>query len=630
MAGDGEGGMSQRRRLPIGAEVQRGGVHFRVCAPARSEVAVVVGGRAHPLGREATGHFSGLVSGAAAGATYRFRLDGQREIPDPASRYQPEGPHGPSVVIDPAAFEWNDAGWRGVRREGLVVQEIHVGTFTREGTFAAAAEELARLRDIGVTAIELMALAEFPGAFGWGYDGVDLFAPSHLYGTPDDLRRLVDRAHSLGMGVIADVVYNHFGPDGCYLRELSPDYFTRRYENAWGEAINYDGEGSAPARELVVANAGYWIDELHMDGLRLDATQAIHDASPRSIFAEISVHARAAAGDRSIVLIAESESQDARLLRPIERGGYGLDAAWNDDFHHSAMVAATGRRESYYRDYRGSPQELIGAIKRGYLFQGQRSDFQSKPRGTPALDLPAAAFVHYIEDHDQVANSFDGRRLRACTTPGRHRALVALLLLGPQTPMLFQGEEAGALAPFLFFADHQPELAAAVRKGRTEELSRFPSIADAAARVPLADPEARATFERCKLDPAARDPRVEALYRDLLRLRREDRAFAQQRADRIDGAVVGPEAFVLRYLCETGDRLLVVNLGAEEQLRTIAEPLVAPADGGGWHTIWSSEDPSYGGAGAAPMFSDSGLHIGAHQAAVLAPAGDQRTRTSRA
>lgn len=356
-------GQPLTRRLPVGAELGLSGVHFRVWARRRQRVDVVFGDDASPalrltrLKSEGNGYFSGMVAAARAGDLYRFRLDGGDALyPDPASRYQPHGPHGPSQVIDPAAFAWSDHDWHGAGSEGQVLYEMHVGTFTREGSWESASRELPALAELGVTVLEVMPVAEFAGRFGWGYDGVDLFAPYHVYGLPDDLRRFVDRAHSLNVGVILDVVYNHLGPDGCYLREFSEDYFTDRYENEWGEPINFDGEHAGPVREFFLANAGYWIDEFHLDGLRLDATQQIFDSSSEHILACVSRRVREAAHGRATLLVGESEPQDVRLVRPVKHGGYGLDALWNDDFHHSATVALTGHNEAYYTDYLGAPR----------------------------------------------------------------------------------------------------------------------------------------------------------------------------------------------------------------------------------------------------------------------------------
>jgi maltooligosyltrehalose trehalohydrolase len=610
------------RRLPVGAEVlPGGGVHFRVWAPRRSRVEVVLkGGGAVALAPEGGGYFSSGIPGAGCGALYRFRLDGEEPLcPDPASRFQPAGPHGPSQVIDPAAFEWSDAVWRGLRIEGQVLYELHVGTFTREGTFAAAAEQLPELAALGITAIELMPVAEFAGRFGWGYDGVDLFAPHHFYGVPDDLRRLVDRAHSLGVGVMLDVVYNHAGPEGSYLSRFSPDYFTSAHATEWGDAINF---ASVPVREFFLANARYWISEFHMDGLRLDATQTIFDGSAEHILAAIGREARRTAEGRSVILVAENEPQDARLVRPLEEGGYGLDAVWNDDFHHSARVALTGRAEAYYTDYAGKPQEFISSVKRGYLYQGQFYRWQKKRRGSPASGIPPAAFVSYLENHDQAANSGGGERLHQLAAPSSLRAMTALLLLAPGTPLLFQGQEFAASSPFAFFADHKPELAAMVEKGRVEFLSQFPSLARPELRARIPAPQNPAVFERAKLDFAerARHAAVYALHRDLLALRRDDPVFRAQRPGAVDGAVLGPEAFLLRYFGEDGDdRLLVVNLGADLRLAIAPEPLLAPPEGMRWEQQWSSEDPRYGGSGAPEIDADGEWRIPGRAAVAMRP-----------
>jgi len=436
------------RRYPIGAEPDAAadGTHLRVWAPRCRRVVVRHGqalAASAPLTAEAGGYFSGLVTSLRAGDRYGFQLDDDAKIyPDPASRFQPEGPHGPSEVVDPQLFAWTDREWRGTGARGQVIYEMHVGTFTEAGTYAAAGERLAELRELGVTVIELMPLGDFPGRFGWGYDGVDLWAPTRLYGRPDDLRRFVDTAHRVGLGVILDVVYNHVGPDGNYLARFSPDYFTDRYQNEWGAALNFDGNNAGPARELFLENAAYWIDEFHFDGLRLDATQQIYDASPEHLVSAIARRVREAGGARATFLVAENETQEAKLVRTVSRGGYGLDALWNDDFHHSAVVALTGHNEAYFTDHVGHAQELVSAIRWGFLFQGQRYSWQKKRRGTVALDLGAQSFVLYLENHDQVANA-GGARLASVVAAADLRALTALTLLAPPTPMLFQGQERG-------------------------------------------------------------------------------------------------------------------------------------------------------------------------------------------
>ena len=609
------------RRYPVGAEIVGDGVSFRVWAPSRETVAVVVeGGGEHPLASEGDGYFSGLVH-VGAGARYRFRLDQDATLyPDPASRYQPDGPHGPSQVVDPSAYRWGDKAWKGVERKGQVAYEMHVGTFTPEGTWAAAAGKLPLLKEIGVTLIEMMPVNDFPGRFGWGYDGVNLFAPTRLYGTPDDLRAFIDAAHALGIGVVLDVIYNHLGPDGNYLACFAKDYFTDRYDNEWGEAINFDGPNAAGVREFFVSNAAYWIDEFHFDGLRLDATQSMFDASEEHVVAAIVRAARRAAAGRGIVLIGENEPQHTSLVRPPQAGGYGLDALWNDDLHHSAMVALTGRNEAYYEDHQGSPQEFVSAAKHGFLFQGQFYAHQGKRRGMPGFDLAPPAFVTFVQNHDQIANSGRGLRFHQLTDPGRARAMTALILLMPGTPMLFQGQEFWASTPFLYFADHKPELAKLVRQGRKAFVCQFPSIADEAMANRLDAPEDPATFAACRLDwtEFERNKAAVALHRDLLRLRRQDPVFARQERGALDGAVLGPEAFVLRFFGGNGDdRLLLVNFGCDLSRASFPEPLLAPPEGRGWRLLWSSESPAYGGGGTPPVETEKGWHLPGHAAIVL-------------
>jgi maltooligosyltrehalose trehalohydrolase len=587
------------------------------------------GPRIVALEREDDGFFSGVITDVRTGDRYWYRLDRERLRPDPVSRFQPDGPHGASAFVDPLAFTWRDAHWKGVPREGQVVYEMHVGTFTPEGTWAAAADQLEDLAHLGVTVIEMMPVGDFAGRFGWGYDGVNLYAPTRLYGTPDDLRAFIDRAHAVGVGVILDVVYNHFGPDGNYIGEFSPDYFTDKYENDWGQPINF--EGPRPVRDFFIENAGYWVEEFHFDGLRLDATQDIQDASPVHVIADIVERARAAGGGRQVYIVAENEPQETAIVRARRDGGYGADALWNDDYHHTAVAALTGRREAYYRDYKGSPQELISCTKYGYLYQGQWYSWQNKSRGTSALDLPGFAFVSYVENHDQVANSAFGRRLHQLVCPGRLRAIMALTLLGPATPMLFQGQEFGSSAPFLYFADHRDELRDSIRTGRREFLSQFPSIADPDVLAALPSPGDEATYLRCKLDPEERRGHVEAraLHRDLLQIRRSDPVIAAAARHRIDGAVLGPETFVLRYFGrDEGDRLLIVNLGCDLDLTPVPEPLLAPPPGSRWAVQWSSEAVRYGGQGTPPLQQDDHWVVPGEAAILMKsePLGKRDTR----
>jgi maltooligosyltrehalose trehalohydrolase len=616
------------RRLPVGAEALPGGggVHFRVWAQRRARVEVVFegdAGSAFALEREEGGYFSALVERAGVGALYRFRLDGEDYLyPDPASRFQPEGPHGPSRVVDPTAFRWTDTDWKGASLKGQVIYELHTGAFTREGTLAAATEQLKELADFGVTCVELMPVSEFPGRFGWGYDGVCLYAPTHLYGEPDDLRRFVNEAHRCRIAVILDVVYNHLGPDGNYLAQFSDAYFTDRRKTEWGDGLNFDGENSEQVREFFISNARHWVEEYHFDGLRLDATQSIRDDSAEHFLAALTREVRDAARGRETIIVGENEPQDTRLLRPVEGGGCGLDGLWNDDFHHTASVALTGRSEAYYSDYRGTPQEFVSSAKYGFLYQGQRYKWQRNRRGTPTYGFAPEAFVNFIENHDQVANSARGLRTHRLTSPATLRALTALLLLAPQTPMLFMGQEFASSAPFLYFADHETELASKVLRGRAEFLAQFRSVSARETRDHLPDPGDASTFERCKLDFKERETHREVyeLHRDLLRLRREDAVFSAQEPRALDGAVLGADAFVLRLFGRDGDdRLLLVNLGGDLNLNPAPEPLLAPPLGKVWATLWASEDYRYGGTGTPPLETKDNWRLPGRATVALRP-----------
>lgn len=620
-----------KRSLPVGAEpLPEGGAHFRVWSPRRKRVALHLevdgDGRTETVEMkpDGEGYYSVLAEGARAGSLYRFRLDDdERLYPDPISRFQPEGPHGPSCVIDPNSFQWTDNDWLGRGLRGQVIYEMHVGTFTREGTWRAAMGELAELAALGITVIEMMPVAEFPGSFGWGYDGVNLFAPTRLYGEPDELRQFVDRAHAVGIAVILDVVYNHLGPDGNYLGQFSEDYFTTRYKTEWGAAINFDGPNSKHVREFFKSNAAYWIKEFHMDGLRLDATQSIHDESDEHILGEITREVRRSANGRKTIIVGENEPQEVKMVRLQAEGGYGLDGLWNDDFHHAARVALTGRSEAYYTDYRGRPQEFISALKWGFLYQGQRYRWQRHRRGTPTFGLKPEQFVVFLENHDQIANSARGERVHLLASPGLYRAMTALMLLAPGTPMLFQGQEFAASSPFYYFADHNAELSELVRKGRIEFLAQFRSIATKEMRDCLIDPASVEAFERSKLDFAERErnPAVYDMHRDLLKLRREDAVFSQQRERGVDGAVLGAEAFVLRFFGDHGDdRLLIVNLGSDFNLNPAPEPLLAPPEEMRWTNLWASEDCRYGGQGTPPLETKNNWSIPGRAAIALRPA----------
>jgi maltooligosyltrehalose trehalohydrolase len=597
-----------------------GGVHFRVWAPKRKRVHVVLESRCFPLLPEGDGYFAGSVDSARAGSRYKFQLDEESYLfPDPESRFQPEGPHGPSEVIDPSIFRWTDSEWTGVDAQGQIVYELHIGTFTPEGTWDAARRQLPDLASIGITVIEVMPIAEFAGARGWGYDGVDLFAPTHLYGSPDDVRNFVNEAHLLGLGVILDVVYNHFGPDGNYVKAFADEYFTDLYRNDWGESIDFS---SAPVREFYLANAACWIGEYHFDGLRLDATQDIHDTSEEHILAAIVKRVRKVAGDRKTYVVAENEPQHSWMIKAPECGGYGISALWNDDFHHSALVAMTGRREGYYTDYRGSPQELLSAAKYGYLFQGQHYKWQQQRRGTPAFDLNPSNFVTCLENHDQVANSARGERLITLTHPALYRAMSAFLMLSPGTPMLFQGQEFGSTRPFVFFCDHAEGLCDQVHSGRREFLSQFRSLALPEMREEIQNPNDAAAFEQSKLDlrEGEKNIRIYSLYKDLIALRLSDPVLHWPKQHGIDGAILSGSAFLLRYFDSMhGDRLAIFNLGPDLNLDPAPEPLLAPPRDAIWTLRWSSENPRYGGTGTPPPASEENWRMPAYSALLFVP-----------
>ena len=425
------------------------------------------------------------------------------------------------------------------------------------------------------------------------------------------------------------MVYNHLGPDGNYLKAFSSAYFTNRYPCEWGEAVNFDGEDAEAVREFFLSNAGYWIEEFHFDGLRLDATHAIYDSSDHHILKEISRTVREKAKGRSTIVVAEDEQQHAFKAMPPESGGYGLDGLWNDDFHHSALVAVTGHNSAYYTDYLGTPQEFISALKRGYLFQGQQCRWQKKRRGTPAYAVNPASFIIYLENHDQVANSGRGLRCHALAGLGTYRAITALLLLAPNTPMLFQGQEFASSSPFLYFADHKPELNELVQKGRFEFVSRFLNLASDDVHAYLDKPGNRETFEKSQLDFSERNKNkhIYTMHRDLIRLRREDPVIGRQLKGGVDGAVLTSNAFVIRYFDPAGrDRLLSVNLGRDVHFDPAPQPLLAPPVHAQWHVLWSSEDPRYGGSGTPLPDAEEGWRIPGQAAVLLYPAEQETAR----
>lgn len=614
---------SSKRRLSFGAELVPQGAHFRVWAPLRKSVLVLIDGQDPlKLDRDEDGFFTGIATGAKAGDRYRFKLDEESLLlPDPASRFQPNGVHEASEIVDPTSFKWTDAQWLGVHADDQVIYELHIGTFTPEGTYTAADEQLEELKRIGITCIEILPVADFAGNFGWGYDGVCQFAPTRLYGRPDELRAFVDRAHAIGLGVILDVVYNHFGPDGNYLSLFAKHFVADKHKTDWGEAVNFDGERSEVVRQFFLDNIRYWIEEFHFDGFRFDAVHAMLDDSPTHILADISRVARETAGDRGVYLVAEDEMQRGIIARkpPV---GYGFDGSWNDDFQHSARVRLSGYREAYYADYKGSPREFIAAARYGYLYQGQYSINRKKNYGTHAMDLPATAFVNCLENHDQVAHTATGGRLHTFTSPANLRAMTALWLLMPQTPMFFQGQEFGSSKPFLYFADHNPQLSKLVCKGRREFLNMFPSIAALPPKDALDDPGEKATFTKCKLDFSERMSHalIYQMHQDLLAMRNSDAFKSARKHKAVDGAVLSPDALVLRFFADDKqDRLLLVNFGIDFALDINPEPLLAPLSGCDWELCFSSEDPNYGGGGTPPVLVDGSWRLHGRSAVVMKP-----------
>ncbi len=502
-------------------------VRFRVWAPYAHRVAVRLFGADGqplpqapiPLASRDLGYFEATVPGVEPGIRYRYVLDGQKERPDPASRFQPDGVHGPSAVVDPASFQWSDQHWCGLPPGELMIYELHTGTFTPEGTFQAIIPHLDYLRDdVGITAIELMPVAQFPGTRNWGYDGVYPFAPQASYGRPEGLKALVDACHAKGLAVVLDVVYNHLGPEGNYLGDFGP-YFTDRYRTPWGSAINYDGPDSDEVRHYVISNALYWVTEYHIDALRLDAIHGIFDFSARHILYDLAeaVHAEAARLGRSILVIAESDLNDVRIIAPPAEGGHGLDAQWNDDFHHALHTLLTGERSGYYEDF-GCLDHLATALREGFVYSGQRSSYRRRRHGNSARHRPASQFIVCAQNHDQVGNRACGDRLSTLVPNEALKVAAAAVLLGPNIPLLFMGEEYGETAPFQYFTEHgDPALVEAVRQGRRADFAAFGWPGE----VP--DPQDPATFERsrvCGKPQTATQASLLRWYRRLIALRK--------------------------------------------------------------------------------------------------------------
>ena len=539
-----------------GPAFEAGGIRFRLWAPAEKRVSLVLEkGAEIAMERRGHGFFEAFVDGAGDGALYRFGLSDGTLVPDPASRFQPLDVHGPSEAIDHAAYSWRE-DWRGRSWDDAVLYELHVGAFTPEGTFIAAAERLDHLADLGVTAVEMMPVGDFSGRWGWGYDGVLPYAPDASYGRPEHIKAFVEAAHRRGLSVLLDVVYNHFGPEGNFLPRYAPDVLTDRHKTPWGDAINFDGPNSWPVREFFIQNAEYWIEAFHLDGLRLDAAHAIKDDSRPDVLDELAERIRKRS-TRPIHLVIENELNDpARLVRRSQTP-LRYTAQWNDDVHHVLHVAATRESSGYYADY-GEVRLLADALAEGFAYQGQMMPYRGAPRGGPSADLPPNAFVAFIQNHDQIGNRAFGERLNALAPPEVIRALASVYLIAPQTPMLFMGEEWGAQQPFPYFCDFHGQLADAIRNGRREEFSRFPEFADPNRAAMIPDPLAKSTFLSAKLDWSRIDSGHLGFYRAALAVRREHVRPLLPRFERGGEAVVlGDQA--VRVAWSTGTRRLILD-----------------------------------------------------------------------
>jgi maltooligosyltrehalose trehalohydrolase len=607
--------LCRRRGMPFGAELTEAGVRFRLWAPGARKVDLVTdpgsAARVIPMQSQDGGWYQTLSRDARAGTLYRFRIDGEIEVADPASRYNPEDAEGPSCVVDPCAFNWPDGAWRGRPWHEAVVYELHVGTFSREGTFAGIVPHLDELAKLGITVLELMPIADFPGKRGWGYDGVLPFAPDSAYGRPEDLKSLIAAAHARGLAVMLDVVYNHFGPQGNYLFRYAPDFFTERHQTPWGAAINFDGKHSRTVRDFFIENALYWLEEYHFDGLRFDAVHAMIDDSPVHFIEEMAERVRAGVGrERPVYLVLENHANESHLL-----GAPGAakthDAQWSDDAHHCLHVILTGERDGYYADFADRPHELLArALAEGFAYQGEPSDYAGgKRRGEKSSYLPPTAFVPFLQNHDQIGNRAHGERLSALVKePAALRAAIALLLLAPQPPMLFMGEEWGSLEPFPYFCDMNAELTVQIREGRRREFARFAKFGDA---QDLPDPAAAETFNAAHLDWSKRESGAHEdwleEYRRLLAIRHRDivplipgirgaaRTEAEGGAFAIEWSTKDGAALRLLANLSPSPAAMPIGTGAAGRVLFATHPAVrealAQAQLAPWSIIWLLEHP---------------------------------------
>jgi maltooligosyltrehalose trehalohydrolase len=571
--------------MPFGAEFVEDGVRFALWAPTARDVDLLIGGKKHAMPDDGGGWRRLVLANAKAGTRYQFLIDGDHVVPDPASRFQPDDVQGPSAVVDPRSYKWREAAWTGRPWEEAVIYEIHVGTATPEGTYAALEERLPKLAALGITAIELMPLGDVPGGRNWGYDGVLPFAPESAYGTPDDLKRLIDQAHALGLMVLLDVVYNHFGPSGNYLHTYAECFFTERHKTPWGAAINCDGVHAATVRAFFIENALYWLDEFNFDGLRLDAVHAILDDSERHLLDELASRVRSAFPARHIHLVLENEANEARWLSRDDGAPRAYTAQWDDDIHNSWHALITGESEGYYEDFADAPVERLGrALAEGFSYQGEFARHLGRERGEPSAFLPPQAFVAFLQNHDQIGNRALGERLSHIVTEDRLELARAALLLSPQIPLLFMGEEWAASTPFQFFTGFaDEELSAAVRDGRRREFEKFEAFSGHADRVP--DPTLDATFLRSKLDwnERRRAPHAGVMsdVRTLLALRRRE-ILPLLRSEYRGGSYDLPHAAALavEWRFAAGNLRLLMNFGDD-----VVEALIDGSE----RLLWSSE-----------------------------------------
>ena len=580
---------------PHGVEVRPdGSVRFRLWAPACSRPSLVLSSEDQLLPAVSQDGWFEWVVGTRAGARYQFELTNGLRVPDPASRFQPEGVHGPSEVVDPRNWAWSDEAWRGRPWDDAVIYELHIGVFTPEGTFRAAVSKLDHLRDLGATAIQLMPIADFPGGRNWGYDGVLPYAPARSYGRPEDLKALVEAAHARGIMVLLDVVYNHFGPDGNYLPLYAPQFFTDRHKTPWGAAVNFDGPDARPVREFVIQNALYWIGDYRFDGLRMDAVHQIRDDSSTHILQELASRVRRAFPDRHVHLLLENEENEAHWL---ERDGSNrpklYTAQWNDDVHHGLHTAATGEGSAYYSEYLDDTGKLARGLAEGFAFQGEMMTYRGSARGAASHHLPPSAFVAFLQNHDQVGNRAFGDRMSA-RSEAAYRAVATTYLLLPQIPMLFMGEEWKASSPFLFFCDFGAELGGLVRQGRRAEFARFPEFQDPARRELIPDPQADETFQSSKLrwDEIATDAHSRWLdwYRRIIGCRRESiDPLARKIQAGGEYRVISKGAISVRWTVDDSlDLFLGANLSDQKVLGLPSPPAVS---------IWTEGDVGEEGYG---------------------------------